>query len=186
MDEMADPGDAREDAPESANDDDVVRLCGEGDGCAQQGQYDRAVLLYTQALDLLSVPLERHEAGAYILTAIGNAQFLTGDFDSAYQTLQHALRCPDGSTGPFIHLRLGQVLQEHAPAYQDDSLAEPEEGVLAALRTAAPALLEVVLQLATTGLETDARPIAARCPGCQRRRPRAGSRHWRCRARASR
>ena len=34
----------------------------------------------------------------------------------------------------------------------------------------APRLLEGVLQLATRGLEDDARPIAARCPGCQQRR----------------
>jgi hypothetical protein len=41
---------------------------------------------------------------------------------------------------------------------------------LAALRTAAPALLEAVLQLATTGLERTARPLVARCPRCQQRR----------------
>jgi hypothetical protein len=31
-------------------------------------------------------------------------------------------------------------------------------------------LLEAVLQLATTGLEHSARPLAAQCPGCQQRR----------------
>ena len=41
---------------------------------------------------------------------------------------------------------------------------------MAALRAAAPGLLEAVLQLATTGLEANARPIAARCPRCQQRR----------------
>src|SRR5216683_5897237 len=45
-----------------------------------------------------------------------------------------------------------------------------DDGVLAAWRTAAPALLEAVLQLATTGLERSARPLAARCPRCQQRR----------------
>jgi hypothetical protein len=45
-----------------------------------------------------------------------------------------------------------------------------KEAVLAALRTAAPVLLKAVLQLATTGLENNARPIAARCPHCQQRR----------------
>src|SRR5712691_10102 len=34
----------------------------------------------------------------------------------------------------------------------------------------APPLLEAVLQVATTGLEDNARPIAARCPRCQQRR----------------
>src|SRR5262249_62399868 len=43
-------------------------------------------------------------------------------------------------------------------------------GVLGAWRRAAPALLEAVLQLTTTGLEKHARPITARCPRCQQRR----------------
>jgi hypothetical protein len=75
---------------------------------------------------------------------------------------------PDEIVQPL--LRLGQVLQEHAWAHRDHSLADHEEGVLAALRTAAPVLLEVVLQLATSGLATNTRPIAACCPRCQRRR----------------
>jgi hypothetical protein len=65
---------------------------------------------------------------------------------------------------------LGGALLEHARAHRDRSLAEHEDGVLAAIRTVAPVLLEAVLQLATTGLEANARPIAARCPRCQRRR----------------
>jgi len=65
---------------------------------------------------------------------------------------------------------LGRVLLQHTRAHRDRSLAEHEDGVLAALRAAAPALLEAVLQLATTGLEANARPIAARCPRCQQRR----------------
>ncbi len=75
---------------------------------------------------------------------------------------------PDEIVQPL--LRLGSALQEHAWAHRDHSLADHEEGVLAALRTAAPVLLEAVLQLATSGLETNARPIAARCPRCRQRR----------------
>src|SRR5438445_2276925 len=60
--------------------------------------------------------------------------------------------------------QLGSALLEHARAHRDRSRAEHDAGVLAAWRTAAPALLEGVLQLATTGLETNARPIMARCP----------------------
>lgn len=75
---------------------------------------------------------------------------------------------PDEIVQPLV--QLGSVLAEHARAHRDHSLAEHEEGVLVALRTAGPALLEAVLRLATTGLETNARPIAARCPSCQQRR----------------
>jgi hypothetical protein len=65
---------------------------------------------------------------------------------------------------------LGRALVQHARGHRDRSLAEHEDGVLAALRAAAPVLLEAVLQLATTGLETNARRVAARCPLCQQRR----------------
>jgi hypothetical protein len=75
---------------------------------------------------------------------------------------------PDEIVQPLA--RLGGALLDHVRAHRDHSLAEHEEGVLEAWRNLAPALLEAVLQLATTGLEQDARPIAARCPGCQQRR----------------
>ncbi len=66
--------------------------------------------------------------------------------------------------------QLGRALLQHTRSQRDRSLAEHESGVLAAWRAAAPGLLEAVLQLATTGLEANARPIAARCPRCQQRR----------------
>lgn len=64
---------------------------------------------------------------------------------------------PDEIVQPL--LELGSSLLTHARAHRDHSLADHEEGVLGAWRTAAPALLEAVLQLATTGLEKNARPI---------------------------
>lgn len=66
--------------------------------------------------------------------------------------------------------QLGSALVDHVRAHRDHSLAEHEEGVLGAWRAVAPVVLEAVLQLATTGLEHNARPIAARCPRCQQRR----------------
>jgi hypothetical protein len=67
-------------------------------------------------------------------------------------------------------LQFGRALMTHAQAHRDISLAEHEEEVLAAWRKVAPALLEGVLQLATTGLEKRARPLASRCPRCDQRR----------------
>jgi hypothetical protein len=67
-------------------------------------------------------------------------------------------------------VQLGRALVAHARAHRNTSLAEHEDGVLAAWRTVAPVLLEGVLQLATTGLEQAARPLASRCPGCEQRR----------------
>lgn len=75
---------------------------------------------------------------------------------------------PDEIVQPLA--QFGRALLEQVRTHRDHSLAEHEEGVLAAWRAAAPALLEAVLRLATTGLETHARPVAARCPSCQQRR----------------
>jgi hypothetical protein len=51
--------------------------------------------------------------------------------------------------------QFGTTLLKHAQAHRGRSLADHEEGVLGAWRTAAPALLEAVLRLATTGLGED-------------------------------
>ena len=75
---------------------------------------------------------------------------------------------PDEIVQPLVEL--GRRLLEHVRAHRDHSLAEHEDGVLAAWRSVAPLLLEGVLRVATTGLESTARPISARCPGCQERR----------------
>jgi sulfur relay (sulfurtransferase) complex TusBCD TusD component (DsrE family) len=75
---------------------------------------------------------------------------------------------PDEIVQPL--LQLGRALIRHARTHRDTSLAEHEDGVLAAWRRVSPALLESVLQVATTGLENTARPLASRCPRCQQRR----------------
>jgi hypothetical protein len=75
---------------------------------------------------------------------------------------------PDEIVQPLV--QFGRALIAHARAHRDSSLAEHEDGVLAAWRMMAPTVLESVLQLATTGLEQTARPLASRCPGCAQRR----------------
>ena len=47
-------------------------------------------------------------------------------------------------------LQLGRALMAHARAHRGTSLADHEDGVLAAWRVVAPVLLEGVLQVATT------------------------------------
>jgi sulfur relay (sulfurtransferase) complex TusBCD TusD component (DsrE family) len=75
---------------------------------------------------------------------------------------------PDEIVQPL--LQFGRALVTHARAHRDTSLAEHEDGVLAAWRMVAPTLLESVLGLATTGLEKTTRPLASRCPRCEQRR----------------
>jgi hypothetical protein len=52
---------------------------------------------------------ENHlEAAAWILAAIGDVNFLTGDFAAGRDNLSLAMHCPGGIGNPFLHLRLGQ------------------------------------------------------------------------------
>jgi len=74
---------------------------------------------------------------------------------------------PDEIVQPLV--QLARTLVNSARAHRDHSLAEHEEDVLSAWRAVAPVVLKAVLQLATTGLEDNARPLAARCPGCDQR-----------------
>ena len=58
---------------------------------------------------MLPEPKTDWEAATWILAAIGDADFLSGDFTAAHEHLSHAMYCPDAIGNPFLHLRLGQA-----------------------------------------------------------------------------
>ncbi len=66
---------------------------------------------------------------------------------------------------------LGQTLVAWATAHPDATLAEHEAGVLAAVRTALPRLLGLVVEQSTRALAAVPTPRWPRCPGCTRRTP---------------
>jgi len=68
-------------------------------------------------------------------------------------------------------LELGRALGAHARAHRDASVEAHEQGVLEAWRRVAPRRLAAVVSRATSGLAAGARPVQARCPGWQQRRP---------------
>jgi len=88
--------------------DQIERLCAEGDQHAECGKYARALEFYWKAYDLLPEPKTDWEAATWILTAVGDANFLSGDFKAGRDNLSSAMRCPDAIGNPFLHLRLGQ------------------------------------------------------------------------------
>jgi tetratricopeptide (TPR) repeat protein len=90
----------------------VTKLSEEGDRLASKGAFDEAIERYREAWRLLPEPGDQWEAATWLLTAVGDAQFLKGDFVGGAESLRHALRCPGGLGNPFIHLRLGQCLFE--------------------------------------------------------------------------
>lgn len=86
----------------------IQELCSRGDELAGDGAYDEALEEYWAAWALLPEPKEQWEAATWILAAIGDANFLSGDYASGRDNLTTALECPGALGNPFIHLRLGQ------------------------------------------------------------------------------
>jgi tetratricopeptide (TPR) repeat protein len=90
----------------------IQKLCKEGDALANTGRYPAALEQYWAAWDMLPEPQTDWEAATWILAAIGNANFLGGDFAAGVDNLSMAMHCPDAIGNPFLHLRLGQCLVE--------------------------------------------------------------------------
>lgn len=84
------------------------RLCALGDQHASAKDFSLALEAYWSAWDLLPDPKEDWEAATWILAAVGDANFLSGDFAAGRDNLSRAMHCPDALGNPFVHLRLGQ------------------------------------------------------------------------------
>jgi tetratricopeptide (TPR) repeat protein len=86
----------------------IAELCMKGDELAKSGRYPDALEQYWTAWDLLPEPPVEWEAATWILAAIGDANFLFGDYAAGRDNLSVAMQCPSGIGNPFLHLRLGQ------------------------------------------------------------------------------
>jgi len=86
----------------------VERLCAVGDDHAQAARYAEALQNYWAAWDLLPDPKTQWTAATWILAAVGDANFLGGDYQAGRDNLSNAMHCPDAIGNPFLHLRLGQ------------------------------------------------------------------------------
>lgn len=86
----------------------IQQYCAKGDALAKAGDFEAALALYWRAFDLLPEPKTSWQAGTWILTAIGDANFLAGDFTAGKDNLASAMHFPGALGNPFVHLRLGQ------------------------------------------------------------------------------
>jgi tetratricopeptide (TPR) repeat protein len=86
----------------------IQALCAKGDNLAKKGEYPAALEQYWAAWGLLPEPQTNWAAATWILAAIGDANFLGGDFTAGRDNLSMAMHCPDAIGNPFLHLRLGQ------------------------------------------------------------------------------
>lgn len=63
---------------------------------------------YWAAWDLLPEPKNQWDAATWILSAIGDANFLGKDYGAGRDNLSLVMTCPGAIGNPFLHLRLGQ------------------------------------------------------------------------------
>lgn len=90
----------------------VTALSKQGDALAAQEKYREAIERYIEAMNLLPEPTTQWEACTWLLTAIGDANFLGRHYEQARSALSDAMHCPGAIGNPFIHLRLGQAQLE--------------------------------------------------------------------------
>lgn len=90
----------------------IEALSNEGNVLANEGHYRKATEKFIAALELLPQPLEKWEACTWLLTSIGDMNFLQGAYEHSKAALSDAMHCPNALGNPFIHLRLGQSQYE--------------------------------------------------------------------------
>jgi len=86
----------------------IKRLCAVGNEQAERRQFGDALASYWAAWDLLPEPKTEWEAATWILAAVGDANFVGGDYAAGRDNLSNAMHCPGAIGNPFLHLRLGQ------------------------------------------------------------------------------
>lgn len=92
----------------------LLDFCAQGDAFAKQGAYADALARYAEAWYLIPEPRQDWHASTWVLAAIGDACFLMGDYVETRKAMEFAMQCPEAIGTPFLHLRLGQALYEHA------------------------------------------------------------------------
>jgi len=92
----------------------ITSLCESGNQRAERGEYSLALEDFCSAWNLLPDPKYDWEAGTWILAALGDCQFLSGNYNEAYNQFRLAMvhECPGARENPFIRLRRGQCLFE--------------------------------------------------------------------------
>ena len=90
----------------------IQRYCAAGDDLAKARKFSEALPSYWAAWDLLPEPKVDWTAATWILAAIGDANFLLGDYVAGRDNLSQAMHCPDAIGNPFLHMRLGQCQLE--------------------------------------------------------------------------
>ena len=84
----------------------------QGNDYCDDEEWNKAIVCFNKALELLPAPKDEWEAATWIYTALGDAFFFLNDYETAITNLNLARMCPDGIANPFILLRLGEAFYE--------------------------------------------------------------------------
>ena len=113
----------------------IEALSKEGDDLAELREYRKAIEKYVQALELLPEPMTDWEACTWLLTAIGDANFLWGKHEYARKALSDAMHCPGAIGNPLVD-GVGDRLATAAEIAATTS--SPRSGSISAITTRAP------------------------------------------------
>lgn len=91
----------------------VQSLVDQADALADEGDFEAALDLFEQALELVPEPWADHDEALGLLVSIADMQFLLDDFESARETFQAAVNSfEEAGEALLVQLRLGQSLLE--------------------------------------------------------------------------
>lgn len=86
----------------------IIILSESGNDLMEKGEYDKALLVFNKALELIPKPRENYEAGSWIQAAIGDAFFHKDEFSDALDAFLLALKYSEDFSNGFLQLRIGQ------------------------------------------------------------------------------
>jgi hypothetical protein len=90
----------------------VDRLFAEGEALTDEMRDEEALSSFRAAWALLPGPRDKQELAGRILAAIADCCFYLGDWEGCRRAVQHAFRCGEDLSNPFLRMRLGQSLYE--------------------------------------------------------------------------
>ncbi|MDC0230512.1 hypothetical protein OAK19_00965 [Aureispira] len=107
-------------------------LCEQGEAYIERGKYRSALQKFWKAFDLLPEPKIQYPSGTWLLTAIGDLNFIVGNFDGGIKNLTEAKKFTAGTNNGFINFRLGQCQYEKGnikEALKEFNIAYKLEGI---------------------------------------------------------